>query len=204
MSPEKIILVLCLGALTAFVVDRFRKLPKSVFVFFAVAIVSSVCWSILESGSGKDVAVEKGVSSEVPLVFVGTTTDVPVVPGETRVSLPVLISGKRKFDCVRFVFKAENLSVSEQGFIDKVKFSLLYPDGTLSAASGLVMERSEDFSFPSRFVIKVFFPASENPSDNVRCIIENGFSESFMASEISVAARPASISDETVGEGGSE
>ena len=204
MSPEKIILVLCLGALTAFVVDRFRKLPKSVFVFFAVAIVSSVCWSILESGSGKDVAVEKGASSEVPLVFVGTTTDVPVVPGETRVSLPVLISGKRKFDCVRFVFRAENLSVSEQGFIDKVKFSLLYPDGTLSAASGLVMERSEDFSFPSRFVIKVFFPSSENPSGNVRCIIENGFSESFMASEISVAARPASISDETIGEGGSE
>ena len=203
MTSENIILVLCLGALAAFVFDRFRKLPKSVFVFFAVAIVSSVCWNILDSGSEKSSRVSFSAPSEtLPVVFSSAAKDVLLPPGETRIALPVLVSGKREYDCVRFVFELPDSDVSEQRFIENVGFSLLFPDGTLVPASALSIGRGEDSSFPSRFVLKAFFPTASSSSGSVRCIVENGLSRPLFASDISVGSRPAPDAADSVAEEG--
>ena len=203
MTPESLILILCLTALAAFIIDRFKKLPKSVFVFFAVAVVSAVCWSILNSDRGETPArdFEETSSSQAPLVFTEAVKDIVFAPGETRVALPLLVSGKREFDCVRFVFTEVDSNVSEQGFLEKVRFSLLFPDGTLVPASSFIFDDGEASAFPSNFGLKAFFRGSDSASGSVRCIVENGFPVPLKVSEIFVASRALSAGGNDNGEG---
>lgn len=204
MTPESLILILCLAALVAFIIDRFKKLPKSVFVFFAVAVVSAVCWSILNSergGRSQTRDFDETSSAQAPLVFTEAVRDIVFVPGETRIALPFLVSGAREFDCVRFVFNGVDPNISEQGFLEKVRFSLLFPDGTLVPACSFFFDGGEASAFPSKFVLKVFFRSSEPASGNVRCIVENGFSAPLNVSEIFVASRALSAGGNDNGEG---
>lgn len=190
MSSVHGILILCGIALIAFFVNLRKKLPKSVFVFLVVGIVTCLCWHAMESG--QSAAPRKEERTEIPVVFTEAAQDVVISPGETRIALSVLVSGKRSYDCVRFVMEAGTAAPTEQAFVDKVKFSLLFADGTLVPADGISIEKDGEFSFPRRFVLKVFFRASESPSKEMRCVIENGLGFSFNALEVSVGARPFS------------
>lgn len=202
MTPESFVLVLCLLALAAFVIDRFKKLPKSVFVFFAVAVVSAVCWSILDSGNGEAPKRDpEETPTQSPIIFTEAVRNIVFMPGETRIALPLLVSGKREFDCVRFVFEGVASNVSEQGFLEKVRFSLLLPDGALVPASSFFFEAGEDASFPSVFVLKAFFRSRDSSSENVRCIVENGFSDPLKVREVFIGSRSLSDGGNAEGEG---
>ena len=190
MSSVHGILILCGIALIAFFVNLRKKLPKSVFVFLVVGIVTCLCWHAMESRQGA--APPKEEKTEIPVVFTEAAQNVVITPGETRIALPVLVSGKRSYDCVRFVVETGTAATTEQAFVDKVKFSLLFADGTLVPAAGISIEKDGEFSFPRRFVLKVFFRASDSSSKEMRCVIENGLGFSFNAPEVSVGARPFS------------
>lgn len=197
MDPTWVVWGLCIAAVLALLLNLKKKLPKFVFIFFAVAIVVGVSWVALGvKNPGLSSNFSNNASSEKPpLVYFGIANNVAVpAGGETRVALPVLVSGARKFDSVRFLFKAKDADFTEQAFMEKVDFSLLFADGTLIPASGIVFsesEKSETAAFPEEFVLKVFFktPKDAVPGD-IRCLIKNGLSTALTAEEISVTSLP--------------
>lgn len=199
MSIQAVILLLCVCALVAFFINRKKKLPKSVFLFFSVAIIVSVSFYALDIGGDDDETVDgNGVVPGKTVIFFPAASDISVPPGETRFALPVAVSGERIYDCIRFVLKSEDALITEQSFLDKVRFSLLFSDGSLIPASSIVFSRENDeMAFPKLFVLKVFFvyPASVDGTE-IRCVVENGLNSGLRAAEISVGSLPASHSDD--------
>lgn len=197
MNIQAVILLLCACALAAFLINRKKKLPKAVFLFFSVAIIVSVFFYALGLGGGDEVDVGKADVPVKPVIFFPAAADISVSPGETRFALPVAVSGERVYDCIRFVLESEDASVTEQSFLDKVRFSLLFSDGSLIPASSIIFSGEEDTAFPKHFVLKVFFvyPASVSGTE-IRCVVENGLNAGLRAAEISVGSLPASRSDD--------
>lgn len=190
MIPSLLIILFSVAASIALIVDKFKKLPKKIFLFLAVSIVVSVCWLAFERNSGNknDPKEEESVD---PVIYVKAAHDVIFNPGETRISLSVLVEGKRKYDCVRFVMNGKNTKATEQLFLEKVKFSLRTKDGTFISPTGILFLKGKS-EFPDDFILKVFFlPKGEQDSKDLICIVENGFSEAFNASEISFGSLPA-------------
>lgn len=189
MIPSLLIIFLCVGAFIALVVDKFKRLPKKVFVFFVVSIVVSVCWLAFERNTENKNEPKKEESVD-PVVYVKAAHDVIFNPGETRISLSVLVDGKRRYDCVRFVMNGKKTKATEQLFLEKVKFSLKTKDGTFISPSGILFVRGKS-KFPDDFILKVFFlPKGDQDAKDIICIVENGFSEAFSASEISFGSLP--------------
>lgn len=186
----QIIIILCIAALIAIIINKFRKLPKFIFVFFATLIVVSVCWFTFEKEFPSTGISTDNKKSAPNLVFVESANGVLFSHGETKIKLPILISGDRKFDCIRFVINAEKLKTTEQSFLDKVKFSLILEDGTLLPAYSISFEKYGETSvFPENFILKVFFiPKNNVKYDEVMCVVENNFFEEFIANEISVGS----------------
>ena len=126
-------------------------------------------------------------------VFLEVVRDVALPSGETRFSLPVFISGKRKGDCLRISFESENELITEQVFIQNVCFSLLAEDGSSIPAEWIQFVKDDLHEFPKSFVIKVYFVLPEHLSESeFRCSIINGLKDIFRISEISVASFPIS------------
>jgi len=191
-APSQIIIFLCIVAIIALVVNKWKKLPKFIFLFFAVAIVVSVCWFTFEKKGHLQEETKKNEETKKQVIFVESAKDVLFSQGKTKINLHLVVSGKRKFDCVRFILNAKDLNTTEQGFVDKVKFSLILNDGTSISASGIFFEQyDENSSFPEKFILKIFFlPKNDINYDEVCCVVENNFTQTFSASEISFGSLP--------------
>lgn len=194
MDPFLVVLGLCIAALLALLLNLKKKLPKYVFVFFAVAIIVGVSWFALGINPKSVNPKKNNVQARTPLVYMEVTKDVRIPANqEIRISLPVVVSGARRYDGVRFLFKAKDASFTEQAFTEKVRFSLLFSDGTLIPASGIIFSKEGALSFPDEFVLKVFFDTPKDmSSDDIRCIIENGLGVELLAEEVSVTSLPDS------------
>lgn len=221
-APTRALVAVCVIAAIAWLINRWKKLPRAVFIFLVVTIVCAVCWyafrrevvignvdSVEKSVTQK--TAEKKAAAHVPEVFIEAVRDVALPPGETRFSLPVFVAGKRKHDCVRFVLGTDDASLTEQAFVDKVHFSLLFGDGTLVPASGISFGASDGAAFPQKFILKVFFVPPESAETladadaaAVRCVAENGTNSVFKIAEISVGARPEETPDADAGTSASE
>jgi len=191
-APSQIIIFLCIAAIIALIVNKWRKLPKFIFLFFAIAIVVSVCWLTFEKEGLPQEKTKEVEEAKAQVIFVESAKSVLFTEGKTKINLHLVVSGKRKFDCVRFILNAKDLNTTEQGFVDKVKFSLILNDGTSIPASGIFFEQyDENSSFPEKFILKIFFlPKSGINYDEVRCVVENNFTQTFSASEISFGSLP--------------
>ena len=195
MDSFTVVIILCGVALLAILLNFFKKLPKFVFVFFAVSIVFSVSWYAM--GSGEKKHTDSFLKSKAPitdsLVFMEVAQNLAISSGETRFSVPVFLTGKRRSDCVRMVIESDNDSLTEQSFIKNVHFSLLSADGTGIPATWIQISKNEQRSFPKSFVLKIFFdlPETLNTSD-FRCVVENNSETAFRVPEISVGAIPFS------------
>lgn len=212
MSPAEIILVLCAAAFVAWLINLHVKLPKYVFAFFVVAIVVSLCWFALGgNGDGNAATEEKSATQRdvearaarhVPAVFIEAARDVTIPLGETRFKLPIFVSGKRRYDCVRFVIgAADDASLTEQALVSKMRFTLVFADGTRVPEKGISFDSCADGAFPKKFVLKIYFAPPEQVASNVSdvlCVVENDTGTIFRVDEISVAARP----EETAGNAG--
>lgn len=211
MSPSEIILILCAAAFAAWIVNHWVKLPKYVFMFFVVAIVVSLCWFAL-GGNGGGAAqpaetpqksatqrdADAQIARRVPAVFIEAARDVAIPPGETRFKLPIFISGKRRYDCVRFVLGTDAAALTEQALVSKMRFTLVFADGSRVPEKGIAFETCDGGAFPQKFVLKVFFAPPEEVASGVSdvlCVVENDTGTLFRVAEISVAGRP----EETAG-----
>lgn len=191
MKPSWLIVILCGLALAAFIADRRKKLPKPVFMFFAVAIVVSVCWYSFDVGENSETTAirrEKGGAKEkVSVVYVEAAHDVLVAPGENRFALPIFTDGEKEYACLRFHFDANEADITEQSFIDSVRFFLIYPDGTLKPANGISFNNHGNGNFPQNFGLDVIFALPEKALfRDVRCIVENKSGFPFKVSGIFV------------------
>lgn len=189
------VIILCGIALLAILLNLFKKLPKFVFVFFAVSIVVAVSWYEMDSEGKKHANsfFRSNTSVADSLVFMEVAQNLVISAGETRFSLPVFLKGKRSSDCVRMVLESDNDSLTAQSFIKNVHFSLLSADGTRVPATWIQLSKNEQSSFPKSFVLKIFFdlPETLNTSD-FRCVVENNSETTFRVPEISVGAIPFS------------
>lgn len=190
MNLPIVFLLLCLCALIAFFINRYKRLPKFVFLFFSVTIIVFTCFYALNRESADDtVATGSGESGYPVVIFSQVASDIYLSDGETRIALPVSVSGKRKYDCIRFVFNSDDSSITEQGFLDKVHFSLLSSDGTLLPASYLVFSKEDDVDFPKNFILKVFFIYPTFSEDaKIRCIVENFLDSKLKVAEVSIGS----------------
>ncbi len=195
MEPFTVVIILCGVALLAILLNFFKKLPKFVFVFFAVSIVVSVSWYAMGSGEKKHTNsfLKSKTSITDSLVFMEVAQNLVISSGETRFSVPVFLTGKRKSDCVRMVLESDNDSLTEQSFIKNARFLLLSEDGTRVPATWIQISKNGQRSFPKSFILKIFFdlPETLNTSD-FRCIVENNSEITFRVPEISVGAIPFS------------
>lgn len=187
------ILSLCACAVVALIINRYRKLPKSVFAFFAVAIIVSLCWLTFElRNHNARTETFADVPEDSPDVFIEAAKDINVPAGETRIALPEIGFDTHFGNFLRLCFEG-NSPVTEQAFLDKVKFYLLLSDGEIVSTTGIFFERDEEKSFPERFILKILFLSSDKfvPA-KARClIIDNGFDFAFAVPEISVGTKPS-------------
>ena len=139
---------------------------------------------------------EKDSSCEVikgPFIFIEATKKISIASGKTKISLPTVISGKRSLDCIRMKFTSNGKSMTEQNFVEKMNFLLLFSEGTLLPATGIQFVREDSVKFPENFVLKAFFALPEKLSkSDCFLIVENKFSHAFSVSEVSVGSLPFS------------
>lgn len=194
MNLEWIVIGFCLCAVVALLLNLKKKLPKAVFMFLAVALVVSVSWYSFEKGTKSESVPSEPEAPEerAKLVYFEAAKEVLFSSGkETRIALPIAVSGKRELDSVRFLFEVSGGAFTEQSFLEKVKFSLLFSGGTTIPASGIVFSKEENSLFPDKFVLKVFFRTPEDIySKDVCCLIENNLECPLVAKEISVGSIP--------------
>lgn len=194
MGPEWIVIGFCLCAIVALLLNLKKKLPKAVFMFLAVALVVSVTWYSFEKDAkpAPSSSSQKSEDKKVKLVYFEAAKGVLLSSGkETRIALPIAVSGKRELDSVRFLFEVKDGTFTEQSFLEKVNFSLLFSGESIVPASGIVFAKEEDSIFPNKFVLKVFFRTPENIySKDIRCIVENNLGQPLIAKEISVGSVP--------------
>lgn len=190
MNSSWLVLILCALALLAFFVNKRKKLPKPVFLFFAVAIIVSICWysfDLSENAGTEKVSVQNSSNEKFSVIFVEAAHDVSIASGENRFALPIFADGKKEYLCLRFVFDANDINLTEQSFLDAVQFSLIYPDGTLNSAAMISFMNSENANFPKSFGLDVLFVLPKHSVfRDVRCIVENKTEFSFKVSNIFV------------------
>lgn len=193
MNSFFVVVLFCSLAVLCLLINIWKKLPKSIFAFLSVIIVVSVSWYTMDSGIHQEVVDRRSRLGGENSIFLEALRDVALPHGETRFSLPVFISGKRKGDCLRISFESENELITEQVFIQNVCFSLLAEDGTSIPAEWVQFTKEDLHKFPKSFVIKVYFVLPEHLSESeFRCSITNGLKDTFRISEISVASFPLS------------
>ncbi len=197
ISSFETVIILCCIALLAILLNLFKTLPKFIFVFFTVSIVVAVSWYAMGVDVIRDSKIRKeDVEAKSP-VFMEFVRNIVISPGETRFSVPVFLSGKRRFDCLRMVFESDDASFTEQVFLENVQFFLLAPDGSLTPESLIQISKDEVNDFPRNFVLKVFFSLSEMLStSDFRCVVQNGLNTTFRVSDVSVGSHPFSETKE--------
>lgn len=197
ISSFETVIILCCIALLAILLNLFKTLPKFIFVFFTVSIVVAVSWYAMGVDVIRDSKIRKeDVEAKSP-VFMEFVRNIVISPGETRFSVPVFLSGKRRFDCLRMVFESDHASFTEQVFLENVQFFLLAPDGSLTPESLIQISKDEVNDFPRNFVLKVFFSLPEMLStSDFCCVVQNGLNTTFRVSDVSVGSYPFSETKE--------
>lgn len=197
ISSFETVIILCCIALLAILLNLFKTLPKFIFVFFTVSIVVAVSWYAMGVDVIRDSKIRKeDVEAKSP-VFMEFVRNIVISPGETRFSVPVFLSGKRSFDCLRMVFESDDASFTEQVFLENVQFFLLAPDGSLTPESLIQISKDEVNDFPRNFVLKVFFSLPEMLStSDFCCVVQNGLNTTFRVSDVSVGSYPFSETKE--------